>query len=146
LPERDPHPEIHAALESILDNIESAAAAAALVVRFELLLLSELGFGLDLTVCAATGSDADLVYVSPKSGRAVSRTAGEPWRDKLLRLPGFLADPDAAPSADDLAAGFALTGHFLTVHVLDPRGAALPPERERFIAAVLQRVGRAPAA
>jgi DNA repair protein RecO (recombination protein O) len=118
---------------------------AELVMRFELQLLSELGFGLDLSQCAATGSHADLVYVSPKSGRAVSRAAGEPWRDKLLRLPAFLADPDAAPTTDDLAAGFALTGHFLTVHVLDSRGAALSAERERFIAAVLQRARSAPA-
>jgi DNA repair protein RecO (recombination protein O) len=146
LPERDPHPAVHAALEAILDNIEFAETVAALAVRFELQLLSELGFGLDLTACAATGSAADLVYVSPKSGRAVSRTAGEPWRDKLLRLPAFLADPDAAPTGQDIADGFALTGHFLAAHVLDPRGSTLPPERERFIAAVLQRFGQAPAA
>jgi DNA repair protein RecO (recombination protein O) len=146
LPERDPHPEVHAALEAIFEHIESAAAAAALVVRFELQLLSELGFGLDLSQCAATGSHVDLIYVSPRSGRAVSRTAGEPWRDKLLRLPAFLADPNAAPSADDIADGFALTGHFLGLHVLDARGAALPPERERFIAAVLHRARSAPAA
>jgi DNA repair protein RecO (recombination protein O) len=145
LPERDPHPAIHAALDAVLEQIESAATMAELVMRFELQLLSELGFGLDLSQCAATGSHADLVYVSPKSGRAVSRAAGEPWRDKLLRLPAFLADPDAAPTTDDLAAGFALTGHFLTVHVLDSRGAALSAERERFIAAVLQRARSAPA-
>jgi DNA repair protein RecO (recombination protein O) len=146
LPERDPHPAIHAALDALLEQVESSATMADLVVRFEVQLLSELGFGLDLGQCAATGSHADLVYVSPKSGRAVSRTAGEPWRDKLLRLPAFLADPDATPTADDLAAGFALTGYFLTVHVLDPRGAALPSERERFIAAVLRRTRSAPAA
>jgi DNA repair protein RecO (recombination protein O) len=146
LAERDPHPDIHAALELILDHIESAEMVAALAVRFELQLLSELGFGLDLSKCAATGTDADLVYVSPRSGRAVSRTAGEPWRDKLLRLPAFLADADAVPSADDIADGFVLTGHFLAAHVLDPRGAALPPERERFIAAVLQHKRSAPAA
>lgn len=145
LPERDPHPEVHTALDTILKHIESAPTVAALVVRFELQLLSELGFGLDLSQCAATGSDADLVYVSPKSGRAVSRTAGEPWRDKLLRLPAFLTDPDAVPTLDDIADGFALTGYFLSAHVLDPRGASLPPERERFIAAVMQRVRGAPA-
>jgi DNA repair protein RecO (recombination protein O) len=146
LPERDPHPAIHTALDTMLEQVESAGKMAELVVRFEVQLLSELGFGLDLSQCAATGSHADLVYVSPKSGRAVSRTAGEPWRDKLLRLPAFLVDPDAAPTSEDLAAGFALTGHFLTVHVLDPRGAAFPTERERFIAAVLQRARSAPAA
>jgi len=146
LPERDPHPQVHAALETILDSIEDPETAAAMVVRFELQLLSELGFGLDLSECAASGATDDLIYVSPKSGRAVSRAAGEPWRDRLLRLPAFLADPDATATADDIAAGFTLTGRFLAVHVLDPRGTALPPERERFIAAVLNRIGRAPAA
>jgi DNA repair protein RecO (recombination protein O) len=146
LPERDPHPEVHATLDAILDHVDSAETMAALVVRFELQMLAELGFGLDLSTCAASGATSDLVYVSPKSGRAVSRSAGEPWRDKLLRLPAFLADPDAFPSADDVADAFALTGHFLAVHVLDPRGAALAPERERFIAAVLQRGRSAPAA
>jgi DNA repair protein RecO (recombination protein O) len=146
LPERDPHPQLHATLDTLLENIDAAATVAALAVRFELQLLAELGFGLDLGTCAATGTNADLVYVSPKSGRAVSRTAGEPWRDKLLRLPAFLIDPDAAATAADLADGFALTARFLTVHVLDPRGAALPAERERFIAAVLNRARTAPAA
>lgn len=146
LPERDPHPEVHTALDDILEHIEAAEMVAAQVVRFELQLLSELGFGLDLGACAATGTLDDLVYVSPKSGRAVSRAAGEPWRDKLLPLPAFLADPDAAVTAQDLADGFALTGHFLAAHVLDPRGAILPPERERFIHSVLQRARKAPAA
>jgi DNA repair protein RecO (recombination protein O) len=146
LPERDPHPEVHAALDEILDHIEAAETVAAMAVRFELQLLSDLGFGLDLSECAASGSHDDLIYVSPKSGRAVSRIAGEPWRDRLLRLPAFLADSDAEPTADDIAHGFALTGHFLAAHALDPRGATLPPERERFIAAALRRPGQAPAA
>jgi DNA repair protein RecO (recombination protein O) len=146
LPERDPHPEVHSALDQLLGQIASAEAVAAMAVRFELQLLAELGFGLDLSECAATGVNTDLVYVSPKSGRAVSRAAGEPWRDRLFRLPAFLADPDAVPTADDIADGFMLTGHFLTVHLFDPRGATMPPERERFIAAVLQRGRSAPAA
>jgi DNA repair protein RecO (recombination protein O) len=146
LPERDPHPEVHAALEAILEHIDSAETMAVLVVRFELQLLAELGFGLDLSRCAASGVTADLAYVSPKSGRAVSRAAGEPWCNKLLRLPGFFADPDASPSVDDIVDAFALTGYFLALHVLDPRGATLPPERDRFIAAALQRARTAPAA
>ena len=73
------------------------------VVRFELMLLAELGFGLDLERCAATGLTTELAYVSPRSGRAVSRCAGEPWHDKLLRLPAFLGDPEREPCADDLA-------------------------------------------
>jgi DNA repair protein RecO (recombination protein O) len=138
LPERDPHAQVHDALEDIVEHLDAPLAAAALVVRFELRLLAELGFGLDLDQCAATGAETELVYVSPKSGRAVSRAAGAPWHDRLLRLPGFLADAGGqAPLAADLADGFAMTGFFLNAHVLDPRGLAPPPERERFIAAVL---------
>src|SRR5262245_28164559 len=92
LPERDPHDEVHAALVHALDHMQERALSAVLVARFELQLLAELGFGLDLDQCAATGATAELVYVSPKSGRAVSRLAGEPWRDRMLRLPRFLQD------------------------------------------------------
>jgi DNA repair protein RecO (recombination protein O) len=110
-------------------------------VRFELDLLGELGFGLDLSSCAATGAQTGLAYVSPKSGRAVSREAGEPWHDRLLPLPAFLGEgePEVEPSSDDLAAGFALTGFFLARHVLEPRGLALADARGSFIAAVLHR-------
>jgi DNA repair protein RecO (recombination protein O) len=95
-----------------------------------------LGFGLDLEACASTGATADLVYVSPKSGRAVSREAGIPWHDKLLRLPGFLRDEDALPASGDLADAFALTALFLTRYVLEPRGLAMPDARAHLIAAV----------
>ena len=91
LPERDSHAGLYEALDGILNHLDDAVLAAPMVVRFELRLLSELGFGLDLERCVATGVAADLVYVSPKSGRAVSRAAGEPWADKMLRLPGFPA-------------------------------------------------------
>src|SRR5262249_22615696 len=121
LPERDPHGEIHEALVFILDRMADRCGAAAAVARFELMLLAELGFGLDLDACAATGQSADLVYVSPKSGRAVSAQAGAPWHDRLLRLPAFLRDHDSTPSADEIAAAFALTGFFLTRYVLEPR-------------------------
>ena len=87
-------------------------------------MLAELGFGLDLENCAATGATSDLVYVSPKSGGAVSRTAGEPWRDRLFRLPVFLRHGEAGSngwSAQDLQDGFRLTGWFLMRHVLEPR-------------------------
>ena len=137
LPERDPHATVFAELEEIVTRLGDARLAAQLVVRFELMLLAELGFGLDLSECAATGLADDLVYVSPKSGRAVSRSAGEPWRERLLRLPAFLSDEGFAdePSAEDISAGFALTGHFFSRHVLEPRGQTLPDARERFIAA-----------
>jgi DNA repair protein RecO (recombination protein O) len=136
LPERDPHAELFEVFEGILDRLEDPAQAAPLVVRFELQLLGELGFGLDLAQCASTGATADLVYVSPKSGRAVSREAGEPWADRMLRLPEFLRGEDAAPASRDLADGFALTGFFLERHVLEPRGMMLSDERTHFIAAL----------
>ena len=139
LPERDPHPQIHAALEHVLDALIDARRAALGMVRFELQLLAELGFGLDLSSCAASGAETDLVYVSPKSGRAVSRQAGEPWREKLLALPAFLRDASAdAPSPQDISDGFALTGFFLARHVLEPRNIRLADARASFIAAVLR--------
>jgi DNA repair protein RecO (recombination protein O) len=137
LPERDPHPHIHHALEGVLAALIDGPRAGPLMVRFELDLLAELGFGLDLSRCAVTGTTTELAYVSPRSARAVSREAGAPWRDKLLRLPAFLADPDAVPAAGDLTDGFALTGYFLLRHVLEPRGLALPEPRASFIAAVV---------
>ena len=137
LPERDPHPQIHAGLTAVLDDLLDLRAASGLV-HFELLLLAELGFGLDLESCAATGTTADLIYVSPKSGRAVSRQAGEPWKERLLRLPRFVHGSDAgAPSVEDISAGFELTGFFLLRHALDPRGLRLPDARASFVAALL---------
>jgi DNA repair protein RecO (recombination protein O) len=137
LPERDPHESLFGEFESILDGLADAGTAAALIAHFELSLLSDLGFGLDLERCAATGAEDDLVYVSPKTGRAVSREAGEAFRDKLLPLAQFLRAAQAcAPSGDELAQAFALTGFFLTRHVLEPRGLALPEARAQFLAAV----------
>jgi DNA repair protein RecO (recombination protein O) len=147
LPERDPHPQIHAALDHVLDALVDARLAGPRMARFELQLLSELGFGLDLESCAATGATAELVYVSPKSGRAVSRAAGLPWRDKLLRLPAFLGEGDGeqAPSAADLADGFAMTGFFLHRYVLEPRGVAMPDARGSFVSAALSAQQAVPA-
>jgi DNA repair protein RecO (recombination protein O) len=136
LPERDPHAELYEVFEGILDRLENPVVAAPMVARFELQMLTELGFGLDLEQCASTGTTADLVYVSPKSGRAVSRSAGAPYADRMLRLPDFLRDDDAAPAGRDLADGFALTGFFLERHVLEPRGMTLSDERTHFIAAL----------
>jgi len=136
LPERDPHAGLYAALESILDCLGDSSAAAPMVARFEMQHIAELGFGLDLEQCASTGATDELIYVSPKSGRAVSRAAGEPWHDKLLRLPAFLQDASIAPASADLADGFALTGYFLTRHVLEPRGLSFLDARGHFIAAI----------
>jgi DNA repair protein RecO (recombination protein O) len=139
LPERDPHQLVYADLVAMLDRIDDPLVIAVAVARFELKLLAELGFGLDLDRCAATGEAGDLVYVSPKSGRAVSRRAGEPWHDRLLRLPAFLLDDASArPSAGELADAFAVTGFFLGRHVLEPRSLRLPEARERFIAAAMR--------
>lgn len=137
LPERDPHENVFSAIEAIVDHLDDAALTGALVARFELQMLGELGFGLDLEACAATAQTQDLVYVSPKSGRAVSRSAGEPWRDRLLPLPALLmAEEVERPSAQSLTDAFALTGFFLERHVFDPRSQALPDARSSFIAAV----------
>jgi DNA repair protein RecO (recombination protein O) len=141
LPERDPHPEVHGWLSTALDRLDDPLQAGAEVVRFEMRMLAELGFGLDLTSCAATGAAGDLRYVSPRSGRAVSGDAGEPWHDRLLRLPAFVLEEDAAVPAtpDELADGFALTGFFLARHVLEPRGLAFTEARDGFLGAVLGR-------
>jgi DNA repair protein RecO (recombination protein O) len=137
LPERDPHPQIFDALDEILAHLADPRAAAPHVVRFELGLLAELGFGLDLKRCAASGAVEELAYVSPRTGRAVSRAAGQPWQDKLLRLPAFLNHAQGEPSLADLADGFAMTGFFLSRHVYEPHGQALPEARQSFVAAVL---------
>jgi DNA repair protein RecO (recombination protein O) len=108
-------------------------------VKFELAMLAELGFGLDLENCAATGATTELIYVSPKSGGAVSRQAGDPWRDRLLRLPGFLREGGGGAngwSDQDLQDGFQLTGLFLLRHVLEPRGQGHSDARDGFINAV----------
>jgi DNA repair protein RecO (recombination protein O) len=138
LPERDPHPEVHDLLEGAVDHLEDATIVAVNVVRFELRLLAELGFGLDLDACVATGAREDLIYVSPKSGRAVSATAGQPWRDRLLRLPSFLTNETLSerPSPDELRDGFALTGFFLTRHVLEPRNLTYSESRQSLAAIV----------
>jgi DNA repair protein RecO (recombination protein O) len=139
LPERDPHQDIHDRLEHTLDDFDDAGDAAVHLVRFELAMLAELGFGLDLENCAATGGTSELVYVSPKSGGAVSRQAGEPYRDRLLRLPAFLREHDGGQngwSDQDLQDGFRLTGLFLLRHVLEPRGQGHSDARDGFINAV----------
>src|SRR6201992_2761187 len=113
LPERDPHEDIYEMLGHTLDDFDDAGAAAVHLVRFELAMLAELGFGLDLENCAATGATSELIYVSPKSGGAVSRVAGDPWQDRLLRLPAFLREYDVTQngwSGQDLQDGFKLTG------------------------------------
>jgi DNA repair protein RecO (recombination protein O) len=111
---------------------EDFAHWAPLFVRWEAGLLEALGFGLDLSQCAATGSLDDLAYVSPRSGRAVSASAGEPYRDRMFRLPGFLlASQNAEPSMADIAEGLRLTEHFLLDRVLQPHNREVPAARLR---------------
>jgi DNA repair protein RecO (recombination protein O) len=136
LPERDPHPGLLAAAEVVLDHLDDAGRAAALLARFELELLDELGFGLDLSRCALTGTTSGLAWVSPVSGKAASREAGARWAGKLLVLPGFLAERnggEASATVAEIRDAFALTGHFLQGHVWQPRGIAEPAERTSFI-------------
>ncbi|MBD8553104.1 DNA repair protein RecO [Rhizobium sp. CFBP 8762] len=147
LPERDPHPHLYDALNVILDNLHDPADAGELFVRFELAVLNDLGFGLDLLQCAATGVRSDLVYVSPKSGRAVSREAGEPWADKMLTLPGFLtAGAAKAANPESLSDAFKLTGYFLTRHVYEPRGIDISSARNGFVEAALKALRQPKAA
>ena len=128
LPERDPHDRLLGMAIDLIDHPPDGAALA----RFELALLDELGFGLDLESCAATGVTEDLTHVSPKSGRAVSRTAAEPYKDRLLPLPSFLhARGNASP--DDIRAALRLTAHFLHQHVWQARDVDPPTVREPLI-------------
>jgi len=141
LPERDRHSELFRAMEVVIEHLCEPEIAGPLMVRFELRLLEELGFGLDLSACASTGGRQELVYVSPKSGRAVSRVAGEPWKDKLLALPAFLGGVSSSvPDEAAITAAFDLTGYFLRRHVYEPRAMKQPDERAGFVAAVRRAI------
>ena len=135
LPEGQAYPKLYDALDGLLSAIEAAASAkgwAAALVRYELLILSELGFGLDLSQCAATGVTDDLAFVSPKSGRAVSAEAAGDYRDRLLPLPPFLLEGGAA-DWPDIFDGLRITGHFLARDLITDRRADIFPARERLI-------------
>ncbi|HKS90062.1 MAG TPA: DNA repair protein RecO [Stellaceae bacterium] len=137
LPEREPHPDLCQSLAELLAALDSPGRWAAAYVAWECGLLGALGFGLDLARCAATGATDDLAYVSPRTGRAVSRDAGRAYHDKLLPLPEFLwRDAPAGPA--DIVAGLTLTRHFLLHHLLEPQGGRIPEARER----LMQRMRR----
>ncbi|SNS65035.1 DNA replication and repair protein RecO [Sphingomonas laterariae] len=136
LPEGQPFPTLHVALDGLIAAIEAAPSArgwGSALVLYELLLLGEIGFGLDLSACAVTDARDDLIYVSPKSGRAVSRVAGQDYRDRLLHLPPFMATGGPARDWADIHDGLKLTGHFLGRDVLIDRRAPLLAARERLI-------------
>jgi DNA repair protein RecO (recombination protein O) len=129
LPEHEPHRDVFQGFGDLIAELDSAAWAAR-YVAWECTLLAALGFGLDLGSCAATGVNDDLAYVSPRSGRAVSRSAGQPYHDKLLPLPDFLWR-DAPADGAAIVAGVNLAGYFLHHHLLEPQGRALPEARAR---------------
>ena len=147
LPERDPHPNLYEITLFVLGYLDEPKVWPALYVRWELALLEELGFGLDLTECASTGTQDDLIYMSPKSGRAVSAAAGAPYHDKLFGLPAFLtqnrpAGANAIVTPGDIAAGLQLTSHFLLTRVLGPREQAMPDTRIRLANLLLRQSER----
>ena len=130
LPERDPHPALHAATVTLLDAMEVLPDWPALYLRWELGLLDEMGFGLDLTTCAVTGATEGLAFVSPRTGRAVTAAAAGDWSDRLLPLPPGLATGSLAPA--ELGPALALTGHFLARALSrDPSRPPLPEARSR---------------
>ena len=135
LPEGQPYPRLYEALDGLLDAIEAAPAAigwGAALVRYELLMLTELGFGLDLDRCAVSGSNNDLIAVSPKSGRAVSAAEAEPHAGKLLPLPRFVRESGRA-SWEEIVQGLGLTGHFLFRDVLSDRLKPIGEARGRLV-------------
>ena len=145
LPEGQPYPRIYQALDGLLAAIEAAPTAVGwgtAVVRYELLLLAELGFGLDLETCAVSGTNDDLVAVSPRSGRAVSAGQAEPYAGKLLKLPRFMLEGGQA-SWSDILDGLALTGHFLLRDVITDRSAPVAEARARLVERLRRAAGQA---
>jgi len=140
MPERQAHAPVFEAGEILLDAMMAGDARhwLPLYVRWEAGLLEALGFGLDLSECAATGQTDELTFVSPRTGRAVSRAAAGIYAARLFRLPGFLLASQNPADPEDIAAGLALTGHFLLERVLHPHGREMPPARLR-LDAILQR-------
>ena len=128
-PEREPHPGAYLAFQALSQALAEPDIWPAVFVRFEAGLLEELGFALDLSKGAVTGQADDLVYLSPRTGRAVSRGAGEPYKDRLLPLPPFLLSAQSRLEAGDVAAGLALTAHFLAAFIFNPMDRPLPPAR-----------------
>lgn len=135
LPERDPHANLFEVTLFVLGFLGDDEIWPALYARWELALLQELGFGLDLSACAVTGANDYLAYVSPRTGRAVSAAAAEPYKDRLLPLPGLLIGGGAQGERPaDIGAALRLTGHFLERDVLMPRGLKMPDARRRLLA------------
>jgi DNA repair protein RecO (recombination protein O) len=145
LPERDPHPILYNVFLLLIDVLTEENDWLEHYVRFELDLLAELGFGLDLSVCAVTGATTDLVYVSPRSGRAVSRAGAGAYADRLLPLPGFLLGQGTA-DPDQIRTGLRLTGAFLRRHLFDASERPMPSARERLARRLAESAFGPPAA
>jgi DNA repair protein RecO (recombination protein O) len=132
-PERQAYPRLYDTLMLVVAAMDDADTWPALLARFEMALLEEIGFGLDLSCCAATGVIEQLEYVSPRSGRAVSRDAAQPYLDKMFVLPQFLLDPSADATDEDVQKAMELTGHFLERRVYLPNDMKMPAARQRFM-------------
>ncbi len=133
LPDHDPHPDVFDALQQVKADLPTHPSAPRVLADFERFLLTVLGFGCDLSQCAATGDTHDLAYISPKTGRAVSRVAGAPYHHRLLALPPFWLSQDAEASPSDLDKALRITGHFLQVCLLGPRSMTLPDLRAHLL-------------
>lgn len=129
LPEREPHPGAFLAFDALTSALMLADIWPAVFVRFEMGLLQDLGFGLDLSKCAATGVVDDLLYISPRTGRAVSAAAGEPYKDRLLPLPPFMLSAQGGLRPGDVGSGLEVTGHFLESFIFAALNRPLPPAR-----------------
>jgi DNA repair protein RecO (recombination protein O) len=140
LPEREPHPDAFAGLARLLAGIDIEGLALPALIRWEFLLLRELGFGLNFSTSAVAGDNDRLAYVSPRTGRAVSLSAAGDWAGRLLVLPEFLLD-DSQPDLADCLAGLKLTGHFLARDAFGARHRPLPPARERLYDLIVDRLG-----
>ncbi len=141
LPEREAHAPAYRAMAVLLSALEDVDLWPPIFARWELGLLAELGFGLSLDRCAATGTTENLVYVSPRSGRAVSAEAGEPYKDKLLPLPRFLRDGAAGATLAEAVGALQLSGFFIEARILHPANKELPEARRRLSELLASRVG-----
>lgn len=133
LPEREPHPRIYDASLLLIEHLQDDAIWPAVLVKWEMGLLDELGFGLDLSKCAVSGETAGLTHVSPRTGRAVCAREADPWKDRLLALPAFVTRASGAASNAEIVQGLKLTGHFLARHIFEPRGVSAPEQRQRIV-------------
>jgi DNA repair protein RecO (recombination protein O) len=133
LPEREPHPRIYDASMLLIEHLQDDAIWPAVLVKWEMGLLEELGFGLDLSKCAVSGDTTGLTHVSPRTGRAVCAREADPWKDKLLALPAFVAGASGEATNAEIVQGLKLTGHFLARHIFEPRGVSVPEQRQRIL-------------